>query len=105
MIMLTVPAQAALQQEPALHTGMAQEHHKRTGYEDNIPWEYPNTMAGELANAGYYCQCVGKMHVHPLRNYLGFHNVELHDGYLHSARYTNVPWQESRKMRTTISTG
>ena len=81
----------------ALHTGMAQEHHRRTGYEDNIPWEYPNTMAGELSKAGYYCQCVGKMHVHPLRNYLGFHNVELHDGYLHSARYTNVPWQESQK--------
>ena len=81
----------------ALHTGLSQEHHKRTGYEDGIIWDYPHTMAGELSKAGYYCQCVGKMHVHPLRNYLGFHNVELHDGYLHSARYTSVPWQESQK--------
>ena len=36
------------------------------------------------------------MHVHPLRNYLGFDNVDLHDGYLHSARYGSVPYRESQ---------
>lgn len=82
----------------AIHTGMSQAHHGRVGYQDGIAWDYPHTLAGELANAGYYTQCVGKMHVHPLRNYLGFHNVELHDGYLHSARYSSVPWQESQKI-------
>ena len=80
----------------ALHTGMEQSHHGRVGYEDNVPWRYPHTMAGELSKAGYYTQCVGKMHVHPLRNYLGFHNVDLHDGYLHCARYASVPYQESQ---------
>lgn len=80
----------------ALHTGMEQSHHGRVGYEDNVPWRYPHTMAGELSKAGYYTQCVGKMHVHPLRNYLGFHNVDLHDGYLHSARYSHVPYRESQ---------
>lgn len=75
----------------ALHTGMSQEHHRRVGYQDGIPWDYPHTLAGELSKSGYYTQCVGKMHVHPLRSYLGFHHVELHDGYLHSARYTDVP--------------
>lgn len=80
----------------ALHTGMEQSHHGRVGYEDNIPWNYEHTMAGELSKAGYYTQCVGKMHVHPLRNYLGFHNVELHDGYLHCARYGSVPYRESQ---------
>ena len=80
----------------ALHTGMEQSHHGRVGYEDNIPWHYPHTMAGELSKAGYYTQCVGKMHVHPLRNYLGFHNVELHDGYLHCARYASVPYHQSQ---------
>ena len=80
----------------ALHTGMEQSHHGRVGYEDNVPWRYPHTMAGELSKAGYYTQCVGKMHVHPLRNYLGFHNVDLHDGYLHSARYGHVPYRESQ---------
>jgi arylsulfatase len=80
----------------ALHTGMEQSHHGRVGYEDNITWQYTHSLAGELSTAGYYTQCVGKMHVHPLRNYLGFHNVELHDGYLHSARYANVSYQESQ---------
>ena len=80
----------------ALQTGMSQEHHRRVGYQDGIPWRYEHTLAGELAKAGYYTQCVGKMHVHPLRNYLGFHNVELHDGYLHAARYGSVPYRESQ---------
>ena len=80
----------------ALHTGMSPEHHRRVGYEDNIPWTYPHTMAGELSKAGYHTQCTGKMHVHPLRNYLGFHNVDLHDGYLHAARYGSVPYRESQ---------
>ncbi|MGI6069818.1 MAG: arylsulfatase [Blautia sp.] len=81
----------------ALHTGMAQEHHRRVGYQDGIPWEYEHTLARELSENGYQTQCVGKMHVHPLRNYLGFQGVDLHDGYLHSARYASVPWKESQK--------
>lgn len=80
----------------ALHTGMAQEHHGRVGYQDGIPWRYEHTLAGELSKAGYYTQCVGKMHVAPLRNYLGFHNVELHDGYLHYARNNSLPYRESQ---------
>lgn len=80
----------------ALHTGMAQNHHGRVGYKDGVAWNYEHTIAGELSKAGYYTQCVGKMHVHPLRNYLGFHNVELHDGYLGAARSSSLPWQESQ---------
>ena len=38
----------------ALHTGMSQEHHRRVGYQDGIPWRYEHTLAGELAKAGYY---------------------------------------------------
>lgn len=87
-----VPARAAI------HTGMAQEHHKRVGYQDMVDWNYGHTMAGELSAAGYYTQCVGKMHVHPLRNLLGFHNVELHDGYLHAYRDPSAPWYESQKI-------
>lgn len=81
----------------AIHTGMAQEHHGRVGYEDGIDWTYEHTLAGELSAAGYYTQCVGKMHVSPLRNYLGFYHVELHDGYLHAARYSSISWQESQR--------
>ena len=82
----------------ALHTGLTQESHRRVGYADGIRWEYPHTMAGELTKAGYYTQCVGKMHVDPLRNYLGFCHVELHDGYLHYYRDPEIPYRENQKQ-------
>ncbi len=82
----------------ALMTGLKQENHGRVGYEDNIRWDYEHTLPGELAKNGYYTKCVGKMHVHPLRKTLGFHDVVLHDGYLHAARYCNVRADENQKV-------
>lgn len=79
-----------------LHTGLSQRNTGRVGYEDRVDWNYEITMAGELTKSGYYTQCVGKMHVHPLRNYLGFNNVRLHDGYLHEYRYPNVSYGENQ---------
>ena len=66
-------------------TGLAPKRH---GYLSNgaVHWEYPVTLAGTLADAGYHTQCVGKMHVTPWRNLLGYHNIVLHDGYMHRAR-------------------
>ena len=87
-----VPARANL------YTGMSQKKTGRVGYEDCVPWRYEHTLAGELSKAGYYTQCVGKMHVHPLRNNLGFHNVRLHDGYLHAYRYPDTPSYEDQRV-------
>jgi len=75
-----IPARAALL------TGMSQTSHGRLGYQDCVPWNYENYLPGVLADAGYHTQCVGKMHVHPPRSLCGFHNVVLHDGYLHAYR-------------------
>lgn len=69
-----------------LFTGMCQRNHGRVGYKDGVPWNYEHTLAGEMAAAGYHTQAVGKMHVYPARNLMGFHNVVLHDGYLHFER-------------------
>ncbi len=85
-----VPARAVL------HTGLSPRHTGRVGYRDRVAWDYPVTMAGEMRRAGYYAQCVGKMHVHPLRNYLGFDHVDLHDGYLHEYRYPDVAYGENQ---------
>lgn len=81
-----------------LLTGLSQEHHGRVGYQDRVNWSYPVTMAGELAKAGYYTKCVGKMHVHPLRNLMGFHHIELHDGYMLSYRRPNIPYYEHQTV-------
>ncbi len=74
-----------------LMTGLLPARHGFVGYRDEVPWQYPTTLAGTFAAAGYHTQCVGKMHVWPRRNLLGFHNVVLHDGYLHQAR---TAWQD-----------
>jgi len=70
----------------SIFTGFAPRHNGFVGYRDGVIWQYPTTLAGTLSSAGYHTQCVGKMHVYPSRNLMGFHNVVLHDGYLHFAR-------------------
>lgn len=49
-----VPARAAL------HTGLTQESHRRVGYSDGIPWNYPSTMAGELTKQDIIPSVSGK---------------------------------------------
>ena len=56
------------------------------GYRDGVRWKYAHTLPGEFSKAGYHTQCIGKMHVSPARNLLGFHNVLLNDGYMHHGR-------------------
>lgn len=77
----------------AFMTGLKQENHGRVGYEEFLSWDYPTTLAKEFAKEGYYTKCIGKMHVHPARKLLGFHHIELHDGYLHAGRNTKDIYQ------------
>lgn len=78
----------------SLLTGMTPASHGRVGYADGVPWNYEHTLPGELAKNGYHTQCVGKMHVYPERNLVGFHNVVLHNGYLHYNRNANAKFRE-----------
>lgn len=75
----------------SIFTGMCQAHHGRVGYQDGIPWRYAHTMPACFSRAGYQTHCVGKLHVHPLRNRIGFDSVDLHDGYLHHYQNENMP--------------
>ncbi|CAM3072453.1 arylsulfatase [Streptobacillus felis] len=75
-----VPARASLL------TGLKPVNHGHVGYEDGIDFDYPKTIATEFSEHGYYCKCIGKMHVYPARRNCGFHHIELHDGYLHENR-------------------
>lgn len=72
-----------------LLTGLSPRHHGFVSYHEGVPWNYEITLPGLLADAGYHTQCVGKMHACPRRNLVGFHNVVLHDGYLHCERRDN----------------
>ncbi|MFC5653460.1 arylsulfatase [Paenibacillus solisilvae] len=84
-----IPARAAIM------TGMSQRSHGRVGYQEQVPWNYTHMLPAAFSKAGYHTQCVGKMHVYPTRNLCGFHNIVLHDGYLHYNRnYTGLPAAE-----------
>ena len=76
-----VPARAALL------TGLDQANSGRVGYEDQMPWNFTQTLPQTFRDAGYQTQCIGKMHVYPARKRLGFDHVTLHDGYLHVDRH------------------
>ncbi len=82
----------------ALLTGMSQENHRRIGYADGVRWDYEHTIAGEFAKNGYQCHCSGKMHVHPERKMMGYHSIDLHDGYLHYYRRPDVPYYENQRV-------
>lgn len=71
-------------------TGMSQSSTGRVGYEDKNEWDYEHTMPGEFAKAGYHTQCIGKMHVYPTRKLCGYHNIQLHDGYMHYNRFKHT---------------
>ena len=71
----------------SIFTGLSADHHGRTGYQDRVPWRYDVTLPGEFTKAGYQTQAVGKLHVWPDRHLMGFQNVILHDGYLHTNRF------------------
>lgn len=75
-----IPARASLL------TGLKASRHGRVGYEEGVPWNYQQTMPKSFTDLGYQTECVGKMHVYPPRNRLGFQHVTLHDGYLHESR-------------------
>ena len=60
-----------------LLTGMDQWRLGQLGYVGGKNREFPHTLPGELARAGYHTQGVGKMHFYPQRKLHGFHNLVL----------------------------
>ena len=69
-----IPARATLM------TGQNQWHAGILGMgqgQKRMRADYPHTLPGELAAAGYHTQLVGKMHFHPPRALNGYHNTIL----------------------------
>lgn len=62
----------------SLYTGLAPRTHGRIGYQDEVPWPYPTTLARTFTRAGYQTQAIGKLHVYPERDRMGFEAVTLH---------------------------
>lgn len=82
------PAPTCVPSRMSLLSGCSPETHGRIGYQDGIRFDAPVTMAQAFGNQGYQTQAIGKMHVYPPRQRVGFDQVILHDGYLHHSRST-----------------
>ena len=65
----------------SLMTGQTPATQGMVGYQDNTPWDYDVTMAGELTRAGYQSINVGKTHFHPRRLHLGYEQLITPDDY------------------------
>jgi arylsulfatase A-like enzyme len=63
----------------SLISGQAPAAHGMVGFQGGVPWEPAHTLPGELAGAGYQCEMVGKLHLHPPRKRFGFHRLALAD--------------------------
>lgn len=80
-------------------TGMSPWNHGRLTMAGSSPMEYPQTLPGGLAAAGYHTQGVGKMHFFPQRRLYGFHHLVLdesgrsYDGFVSDYR----AWFEEHK--------
>lgn len=75
----------------SIMTGLSPRSHGRVGYADDVPWNYPVTLPRLLTQGGYQTCCVGKLHVCPERNRIGFEEVILHDGWLAKQRADRHP--------------
>jgi arylsulfatase len=64
----------------SLFTGLSPSSHGRLGYDDCVPWRYPNMLPAVLGHAGYQTHCIGKTHFFPQRAHLGFDSLETYEG-------------------------
>lgn len=73
----------------ALITGMDQWNHGRLTMMGNDALDFPATLPGELAKAGYHTQGVGKMHFSPQRALYGFHHTVLDESGRREGDFTS----------------
>jgi arylsulfatase A-like enzyme len=63
-----------------LLSGMHQTAAGLVGYRDQLEWNPPHTLPGELTKAGYQTHLVGKLHFWPHRKRYGFESMDWSDG-------------------------
>ncbi|WBU52870.1 sulfatase-like hydrolase/transferase [Paracoccus sp. SCSIO 75233] len=62
----------------SLMTGASSRRHGDRVYDDQMPMP-PETLAASFSAAGYQTHAVGKLHVFPQRDRIGFHDVQLEE--------------------------
>lgn len=62
-----------------LMSGQAPAVHGMVGMLGGVRWDPPHTLAGELTEAGYQTELIGKLHLFPARKRYGFQHMQLAD--------------------------
>ena len=75
------PCPSCIAARRSLMTGRTPYSQGMVGYQDGRPWDYADTLAGSLRDAGYQTANVGKTHFHPPRLHLGFEQLTTSDDY------------------------
>ena len=74
----------------SIFTGLSPSSTGRIGYQDRVPWQYPEMLPQVLGDSGYQTHCVGKTHFFPQRFRGGFHSLESYEGEQnHDGTYVN----------------
>ncbi len=73
------PGPTCIAARASLMTGLSPARTGRLGYRDLVPWNYPDTLAVRLRDAGWQTMCSGKTHFYPQRARLGFEELALYD--------------------------
>lgn len=79
--------------------------HTNTVHKNKDPWT--RTWVSDLADSGYYCVNIGKMHTEPLDAKFGFHEryvVENKDRFLED-RYFSDEWDKALKAHGLVKQG
>lgn len=73
------PCPSCVAARASLITGQTPSTNGRLGYQDSVPWPYPNTLMRVLRDGGYQTLMTGKTHFYPQRAALGFEEMRLYD--------------------------
>ena len=73
------PCPSCIGARASIMTGLAPSTHGRLGYQDQVPWRYPDMLPEVLARAGYQTHCVGKTHFYPQGARFGFEGLESYE--------------------------
>ncbi len=86
-----------------LMTGTAPAANGAVGFR-GAPWNPPHTLAGELSEAGYQTEMIGKLHLTPPRKRYGFDHLQLADA-TRGTHNDYVDWLRQYHRRNDVDPG
>ena len=76
----------------SLLSGQFPSTHGMVGYHEEVEWDAPPTLPGELSKAGYQTEWIGRsIHQYPIRKRYGFDHMVPHEDYMEWLKENEPP--------------